>query len=102
MYSLTGINLETGQPQAASDEFWKGVVAQLRLTPRQARGLGFGLMGWGSGVEVVGVHIQVEGKRSVHLMLTQSQTPTTAHHNQQIQDTQAVLELYSYQVSRLV
>ncbi|KIY98956.1 hypothetical protein MNEG_9005 [Monoraphidium neglectum] len=35
MYQLIGINLETGNPQAASDEFWQAVVGQLRLTPKQ-------------------------------------------------------------------
>lgn len=37
MYQLIGINLETGNPQAASDEFWQAVVGQLRLTPKQVR-----------------------------------------------------------------
>lgn len=46
MYQLIGVNLDTGIPQAASDDFWRGVVAQLRLMPRQVR-IMWGLMGRG-------------------------------------------------------
>lgn len=34
-YMLIGTNLDTGLPQPAPDSFWRGVVAQLRLTPEQ-------------------------------------------------------------------
>jgi hypothetical protein len=40
MYQLIGINLDTGSPQTGSDEFWRGVVAQLRLTEKQVWGGG--------------------------------------------------------------
>jgi hypothetical protein len=41
-YALVGINLDTGLPEPAPDSFWRGVVAQLRLTPKQASGDAFG------------------------------------------------------------
>ena len=38
-YALVGVNLDTGLPQPAPDSFWRGVVAQLRLTPKQVCGV---------------------------------------------------------------
>jgi hypothetical protein len=39
LYSLTGVSLETGRPQAAPPGYWAGVAGQLRLTPRQTQDL---------------------------------------------------------------
>jgi hypothetical protein len=129
MYQLIGINLDTGCPQAGSDGFWRGVVAQLRLTPKQvgagARARGCGSRGWAAGLaralrsrrrpclwprpaRRVAAHAPMSARQSMSRRPPPPPPPppppqlSAALHafKPQIEDSVAAYELYNYQASR--